>query len=403
MCRLSACALVFVLLAAPAAAQDEDPNKPRPAMKFGPVELWPRMTMRNIGVDNNVYNDPENPKRDFTATVAPTMDVVFKAGDRLRVSYLTLTEFVWFQREKSQRSSNRGFVARAEANLTYFTPFVSYGSSQTRERPNTEIDERALRNPRSYATGLRTRIGTAMDVGAALRRSSTTYAPGETFRGIDLARELNNETDAIELSVGMALTPLTSVGFSMSKEEDRFELSPLRNSQSWRYAPTVSFKPTGLLNGTASVGYMKFDALDPTVADYTGLVARGSVGMLLERYVVETTFVRDVRYSYDADTPLYVFTSGKGTLRLELFGGLDVQVSGARDVMNYKRRQDVLPDEDSSDRDVYHLYSFGLGFTVRKIRFGVDGEFSQRRSAHAGRGFENNRVFGTISWGAIPQ
>lgn len=402
LCRYAGFLLVAAAVADPAAAQ-QDPNQPRPAMKFGPVELWPRMAMRNIGVDNNVYNDSENPVRDFTATIAPTLDVVFKPGDRLRVSYLTITEFVWFQKEKSERSSNRGFVARAEANLTYFTPFVSYASSHTRERPNSEIDERALRNPRTYSTGLRTRMGLSTDVGVALRRTSTTYAPGESFRGVDLARELNNNTDAIDLNMSVALTPLTSVGVAVSREEDRFELSPLRNSQSWRITPTATFKPAGLLNGSASVGYMTFDALDPDVADYTGLVARGLVTMSLERYVIETSFGRDVRYSYDKDTPVYVWTSGKGGLRMEMFGGLDVQVSGAREVMNYKRLAAAAPDDDAPPRDVYHLYSIGLGFTFRKIRFGLDGEFSQRRSKSVDRGFENNRVFGTLSWGATPQ
>lgn len=397
------CALVVLGPGAAAPASAQDPNEPKPAMKFGPVELWPTMAFRNIGVDNNVFNEAENPKQDFTATIAPTMEVVFKPGTRVRLSYSTLTEFVWYQKYKSERSTNRGFVARGEVNLTYFTPFASYSSSQTRERPNSEIDERALRNPRVYAAGFRTKIGLATELTAAIRRNSQEYDPEASFRGVRLAQQLNNETDAIDVSLGVAVTPLTSIGLGVSKEEDRFQLSPLRDSKSLRITPTVNFKPTALLNGSASVGYMRFDAADPRVEDYAGLVARGTIAMTVERYSIDTTFGRDVRYSYEENAPTYIWTSARATLRTELFGGLDVKLGAGRDVMNYNRRADVTDEDVVPDRDIYRVYSAGLGFTLRRIRFGVDAEFNQRTSGLEDRGYENNRVFGTISWGAIPR
>lgn len=393
--------VLLAVLVMPAAAQEEEA---KPAMKFGPIELWPTMAIRNVGIDNNVYNDAENPKKDFTATIAPTMLVLYRGGDRIKLSYTTLTEFVWFAREKEERSANRGFVVGAEANLRFFTPFATYSSTQTRERPNAEIDERARRNPRTWATGLRTRLGLFAQLSASLRRSSEAFDPEAEFRGVKLATQLDRHTDGIDTALTLSLTPLTSVGVAVTREEDRFDLSPLRNSKMLRITPTVSFAPTGLLSGSASVGYLKFDAADARVGDYGGLYARGSVAMSLERYHVETTFGRDVRYSYEVTTPTYITTHGRGTLRTELFGGLDVKLSAGRDNMHYQRRSDIeATEEDVPSRDIYDSYSFGLGWTFRKIRFGVDGEFGQRKSAQAARSYQNNRIFGTISWGATPR
>jgi hypothetical protein len=218
---------------------------------------------------------------------------------------------------------------------------------------------------------------------------------------VDLATELNGETRGIDGIVSLALTPLTTIGLSVSSEEDRFEISPLRNSDSLRIAPTVTFAPGGYFSGSASLGWRRFDAVGPGVSDYSGLVAGGTVGVVIaDRYHLETVFSRDVRYSYEASRPTYVFTSGRGTLRMELFGGIDVKLLGGRDVMNYRG----LDGGGDAGRDAVVTYGFGLGYNVReRVRIGVDAEFLERTSPDAARGYTNNRVFGTLVWGVRAQ
>jgi hypothetical protein len=378
-------------------AQDE---APRPPIAIGAFELWPAITIRSIGVDANVYNEAENPKRDFTATFVPSLQVVVKPP-RTHVSVTTASDFVYFRTYTDQRHINRRFSASGEFDLTYIRPFASIDASDTEERPNAEIDERARVRDRRYAAGLRVPLGPLATFSIAARRGTNRYDEGEEFRGVELASELNSERRAIDGTFGLEITPLTTVGLAVSVEEDRFDRSPLRHSDSVRVTPTIAFAPAGYFSGSASVGWRRFDALDPEVADYSGLTAAGTVGVVIsERYHLQTEFGRDVRYSYDAATPTYVWTSGRGTLRTELFGGFDVKIMGGREVMEYRD----LGGDSTAGRDTLVNYGVGIGYNIREnVRVGVDADFLERQSADAPRRYTNNRVFGTLVWGVRQQ
>lgn len=393
---------VVALVAGPAAtsASAQDADAERAPLKLGPFELWPTLVFRGIGVDANVFNEAENPKRDFTATVVPTLQVVVKPP-RTRLSYTTGGEFVYFRKYTDERHVNRTFGATGEIDLTYFRPFASLSAGDLRERPNAEIDLRARVRNRTYTGGVRVPLGPVAAVSVAARRSTSRYDGGERFRGVELASELNSETNGIDASFTLAITPLTTVGLAVSREEDRFDHSALRDSDSLRIAPTISFAPFGYFSGSASVGWRRFDALDPRVADYSGLTAGGTVGVVIvDRYHVETSFSRDVRYSYEASTPTYLWTSGRGTLRTDLFGGIDVKLTAGRDTMTYR----ALDSGARVGRDTVVTYGVGVGYNVRDtIRIGVDADFVERTSAEALRGYTNNRVFGTLVWGVRQQ
>lgn len=389
------CAILFK--SSEAAAQTTAGQPEQPPIKIGPVELWPSLVFRGIGRDPNVFNEAEDVKSDFTATAASGLEAVIRPR-RLRLSYLTTSDFVYFHKFKSERSINRGSSARVEADLTYFHPFASYSASRGRARPNSEIDLRARSTVRGYGAGVRTVLGPSASVTVSARRNTSAFDPDqEPFRGVDLATELNHETTALEGSFNLALTPLTSVGLQVTKEKERFDNSPLRNSESLRVAPTIAFQPFGLFTGSATVGWRRFDADDPDVEDYSGLAASGSIGLSLrERYHIETRFGRDIRTSYESRTPTYVWTSAYGTLRTDLFGGLDVRLSGGQEVLSYK----PLRGTASAPRDRLLLYSLGLGYNVtRKLRVGVDAEFTQRKAEEGSRGYKSDRVMGTVVWG----
>lgn len=397
-------ALALAIVAAPSrpafAQAAPSPDETKPAVKIGPMEIWPTIVLRNIGADNNVFNDAENPRSDFTATISPTVQVVVRP-QWMRMSFTSLSDFVYYAQYESERSVNRGFRTRLDLNLSYLQPYVIAGAMLTKERLNNEIDVRARRQLRNYGAGLALRLTSTIGVSAGVRHETSRFTGGDTFRGADLATELNNETNAIDANFTADVTPLTTVGLAVAIEQDRFDSQPLRNSDSWRVTPTVSFKPFGLMSGSASVGYMTFDALDPLVEDYSGLVATGTIGIfLLDRYRIETMFGRDVQYSYDRETPTFVLTSGRVSLRTDLFAGLDVKVTGGREVMRYR----ALGEAETPGRDVYDVYGAGLGYTLaNNMRLGVDAEFSERKSGRAGRGFQNNRIFGTLTWGVNPQ
>lgn len=396
--RRLVCAAAMVTALGPVPSAGQDPEE-RPTVKIGPLELRPRLLFSNIGIDTNVFNEATDPKSDFTATVTPDLGVSMHPG-RLTVASTTGSEFVYFKKYTGERSVNRNFSGRADFDLTYLRPFASISAARTSARPNSEIDVRARRSSRAYSAGTSVKIASRTSLVFTARRSSEKYADGLEFRGVDLATVLDSETTGYETALSIELTPLTTFSVGVSKEDHRFPRSPIRDSDSLRVAPTLTISPLGLLTGTVSVGYRRFDGLDPSLPDYTGVIANGTLGILIaERYRLATAFTRDVRYSYEQANPYYVVTGGRATLTAQTYGPLDIRLLGGREALRYRALAGV--DPAGSDRQI--IYGGGIGYRLTgRVRLAVEAEASRRKSDRdQTREYKNHRIVGLLNWGAL--
>jgi hypothetical protein len=387
-----------LLVTVPAAAQA--PADEQSPVQIGPVGVRPRVAITNFGVDSNVFNDARDPKQDFTFTASPNVELVVRPG-RLRVLSTVGTDFVYYQKYSRERSVNRSVSARAELDLAIVKPFVSIAATHTSARPNSEVDIRRRHQPRTYAIGSTFPLTTRTSAGFVVRRASDKYDEGTFFRDVDVSTTLNSTTTSYEASLGMQLTPLTSVSIVTSQEQMRFDHSPLRDSDTFRIAPTVSFSPGGILNGSASLGYRHFRGRDSDpngVADYNGLVATGAVGFsLLDRFRIETTFVRDVKYSYEQQLPYYVVNGGRVTATTALAGGFDVRAIVGRESLDYR----APAGSDGPGRDRMITYGGGVGYRLTdSAQLVLQAEILDRSSERdTSREYSNHRIFGSLNWG----
>jgi hypothetical protein len=399
--RLSGMAALLFSIATPALAQDPTTEPGRPTLMLGPIEVRPRIVFSNVGVDNNVFNEFEDPKSDFTATVSPDVELMVRPGP-LRLSLSTGTDFVYFRTYDSERSTGRRFATRADFDFPVVKPFISYSAAHTSARSGGEVDLRARNHPRELAGGARLLLASGTWLRLSARRSTVDYDGGVLFRGVELAETLNSTTNTYNAAFGVAVTPLTTVSLTATMESARFERTALRDSRSFRIAPQITISPLGLLTGTASIGYRRFEGRDASMPSYSGLSANGSLGLVLvDRYRIESTFVRDVRYSYEESLPYYVQTAGRLSLATYLFGGIDVRVLGGRETMAYRA---FLGGEEPG-RDVLTTYGGGFGYRIGdQLYLVVTAENVDRVSARdVTREYGNNRIFATLSWGAFPR
>jgi hypothetical protein len=371
----------------------------RPGFRVGPVEFRPRLLLRDIGVDSNVFNEPTNPKSDFTLTAAPDVEIATHPG-RLKLAYTTGAEFVYFRTYTSQRARNGSIGGRAELDLTWLKPFASFSATETSARPNSEIDVRVEHHPWTYTAGTTVKIASRTSIGILGRRTRETYDEHAEFRGEDLAQSLDTTIRTYETSFNVDLTPFTTFSIVGAKEEQRFDYASERNADSIRVAPTLTFSPLGLVTGSASVGYRRFNGLDPSLPDYSGIVASGNVGILFyDRYKVDTTFTHDIRYSYERALPYYIVSGLRATLSLRTYGPVDVRALGGRESMDYR----TIDGPASPGPDVLALYGGGVGYRLgTRARVAVDVERSHRSSERAdSREYRNNRVLALFTWGAV--
>ena len=392
-----AVAVVAWLAAAGAAsAQQNVPEQVPPGtIVLGPVAITPAFAMKDVGVDDNVFNEPVDPKSDFTFTANPRATVGFRVR-RLHLSTTAGTEYVYYQTYASERGTNVAAEVRADLDLGRLRPYASVAGTNTRSRLNTEVDERARHHDLADTVGLSLDVASRTSVLFSLRRSRINYEPDSSFRGVSLEQSFDGRTDRMEGGLAVALTPVTTFSVIGQRDQQRFELSPARDSDSWRVAPTLTFSPTGLLTGTAAFGYRRFDALNPALPDYSGVVASVAIGATIYgRHQLQGAYTRDVQYSYDPSTPYYLANGGTVTWTTVVAGPFDVRGTAGRNVMQYRGAAAL------AGADTARVWGGGIGYRFGDhARLGVNLESVRRESERsADREFRNRRVLASLTWG----
>lgn len=394
-------ALLTIAAVVPASAQVTPPPDPDvPVIQVGPFGISPTVMLRDVGRDENVFNERDNPKSDFTFTLVPRAEVIFRPRN-LRIAYTAATEYVYFRQYKSERATNVSSAVRADVTLGWFTPYVLASGTNTRQRLNDEIDLRARHRERVYGAGFGIKVGTRLTLGGSGRTTRLRFDEAIDFRGEDLARSFDSDLQAIEGSAGLQLTPFTQVSLVVSREQQRFEIARERDSDSIRITPTFHFSPEAVLNGSIAIGYRRFNPRASTLPAYSGFVATATVGTtLFNRNRVEMVFGRDIRYSYEQDTPYYLATGGTVTVTTQLVGPFDVRGTGTRQVLAYRANRDTSLAEQPGD-DTITRYGGGVGYRIReRVRIGLNAEWLRRDSQLSlDREYRNRRIFASLTWG----
>lgn len=388
--------------AGPLMAQSPLPAEPTgtPPSSIGPVALYPRFEITSIGVDTNVFNEAEDPKDDFTITARPSIEARLRFGPG-RLSYRSSMDANYFHEYKEERSLDRFGELRAELRLTRLMAHVATSGLEASSRPNQEIDLRADRSLRTYGAGAMFAVlsRTALFVGA--RQEKHQFAVGQVFRGEDLAEQLNNEMEAIDGGVRIALTTLTTFTLTASRERSTFDYSPDRNSTTLRITPRFEFDPNALLSGAAAVGFRKFTPSDATLEGYEGVVADVGVSYTRDRLRVALKFRRDLDYSVEEREPYYVATTGSVVLTRKVGGPFDVQVLGSVDRFQYKRFNRLddagLPPPGT---DTTKTIGGGIGYLWRETtRLGLMYEWTSRDTEQTARPYDRTRLLGSFTHG----
>ena len=114
-------ALVLVVLGTTTASAQTSDGGPDPAsvrVRLGPLWMNPTISLPNLGIDTNVFNDPPSvtPKRDFTVTASPRTELWLRMG-RTWLSGTITEDIVWYQKYTTERSANSSYVLGWKAPL----------------------------------------------------------------------------------------------------------------------------------------------------------------------------------------------------------------------------------------------------------------------------------------------
>ncbi len=405
--RLLLLLLMALLSAAPnAQAQipetpDEGPDPDHVRVRIGALWLNPTIALSNVGVDTNVFNEPsdQNPKRDFTATVTPAADLWLRMG-RSWLSGNVKESFVWYQKQASERSANNSYTVgwRMPTDRVLLAATATF--LQTRDRPGFEIDARSDRTEIGYGGALELRALARTFVGFKANRQNVGFDKDAFFFDSSLRTQLNRTATSAAVSLRHQLTPLTSLGFEVIRSEDRFDLSPLRDSNSTSYSGTVRLDPAALIKGSASFGYRDFEPVDAGLPPYKGATAAIDLAYSMfgtTRFSVEGT--RDVQYSFDINQPYYLLTGFSGSVAQQVFGPVDVVARAGTRRLSYRDRTGGSI-AISNRTDFVHTYGGSVGYHMGRdwrLSFNVDRQ--NRVSDLASREYDNLRIGTALTYG----
>lgn len=380
---------------------DGGPDPAAVRVRLGPLWMNPTVTMPNLGIDTNVFNDPPNvtPRRDLTLTVIPKTELWLRLG-RTWLSGTVTDDIIWYQTYTTERAANPTFAVGWTAPLNRLVLTSSATWLRTRSRPGFEIDARAQRTEPSYAGSVEVRGFSRTYLGVRGSWARVAFGENEFFKGANLHEELDRTTQVAAITIRHAVTPLTSITFSGGRSKQRFEFSPTRNSTSDEYSIAVNFDPAALLKGSARVGYTAYKTEAADLEDYKGLTSAVTLAYtLLGSTRFALNIARNVESSYDIDQPFYLLTGANAALAQQIFGPVDAVARIGAQRLEYRSRAGTVvevPDRTDHVRSV----GGGVGFRMgQELRLGFNVDKERRTSLVTNRAYNGLRYGTAVTYG----
>src|SRR6266850_8513498 len=295
----------------------------------GPLTWTPGLQLREAGVDSNVFNTPTDPKEDVSAGAMGQITSVLNLGI-LQAATNGSAEYVYFEKYAQERGVNRRVSTHLEFPVTRFSPDVTFAWGHAKERSSNEVDTRAPRTDLEYTFGIQTRLTSRIALTASGGKQKATYAPGFTFRDVEIAKQLNRETLLANITSRVTLTPFTVLAVDATVGRDEFPLRPDAATDNVRLTGGFEFAPDAVVRGRASIGYHSMQphrrgVPNALAADFAGMMSTIDLGYtLLDVTRFNGNFSHDSTYSISTTQPFYVSTLGGLQILQALFGPVDL-------------------------------------------------------------------------------
>ncbi len=294
----------------------------------------PRIALRNLGYDNNLFHESEEPQGSFTATLNPGVDLLLPIGKRNLLRLIEDLDLVYYAKDPP------GFYMNNDASLLYDLYLnrvhLALGDQYvTRyQRQNDELDARVRRNNNLLFGDLLVDVSPRVQLGLTHESDKIEY-DDNSIQDPDIPDtpdSVANILDRTERVNGVLLRydALPRTAFSLRVRHTDYDFvdpDSTRQSSEMRYLMGAEFDPSGILNGELELGYSKFTAPRAEAQDFDGLVGNVNVTWKTKPWLhFRVTGVRDRLFSTYASNLYFLRRSleGRFSLRIGGLGWLDL-------------------------------------------------------------------------------
>jgi hypothetical protein len=215
--------------------------------RWGPIRLEPRLSLTNVGYDDNVFASVEGEERisDYHATLGAGIAAYSRLGSNVYFSTYLTPEYAWWKDRDDLRELSLsygagafGFFNRIQLGLqAVSTDRQQYLSSEA-EIPVQRLDERIVLDARVQVRPRLALIGTTAT-------SKTRFGDSGSEGQPDLfVRQLDSDADRTEFVVAFSLRDNLEIGlgFEDGRTDFRFDPDGRSNDSS---GPTLSVRMEG--------------------------------------------------------------------------------------------------------------------------------------------------------------
>jgi len=357
----------------------------------GPFRIFPRLELKDIGYDDNVYyqREEEEPVSDFTTTISPEVKVNLLYRNFLILSLTENPEYIFYLEQKRESRWNNTFSP--EFRLLFLSRFVisgNYSYLNRRYRASSEFDVRANELRKSlegrlfYETARRTSFGVSASTVRVSYEDITL--PGEE---IYLSRLLNREENSGYFEFYYRIYSEAFIFMKLGYTEYNFEHpdSRWRNSDSYQIYSGIRFPLLGKVRGTFSLGYKNHEPRSEEKKSFSGLIGDTSLDFRVGRFGFRLKYQRDNHFSYWTESIFFIEDRYGSGISFYLFKFLRLDFDYTYAKSSYPEITTVdYPDgsvEEIKRRDDYKIYA--IGFVVRLIEnvgLGLKVNFWERDS-----------------------
>ena len=363
-------------------------------MKLGPWTITPSMLLTNVGVDTNVLNSNGEPRSDFTATIGPVLDGLYK-GPALTVEARATAGYVYYRTFQNQGGLSPTLLLATEYRLgPRITVFSNDQLLYVKDRPTVEVDTRSRRFTSDLGLGVGVGIARKIRLDLEQRFRKTEYHANAVFRDIQLRQPLNDRVTLTSATLNYQLTPYTALRAMAVIERDQYPLTPIRDGHAHEYALGVQFNPRALLAGDVRVGYRVFRSGSPLQPDYHGAIYDGRVMYTLSDSTgLMAGMHRFVVPSYDLINPYFLATQYEGGLQQRLGRRFDTGVSYTYYDLAYRTLKTITAPPLPYGSNLERAYTGSVGLLTRRWgRYALYAQRWQRRYLlHDERNYDNLR------------
>lgn len=367
-------------------------------VRIGPLFLQPEFGLKNVGLDNNVFNDPADPQRDWTGTLALGMHAGLRYG-QARLTVKTTTNYVYYAHFREERAIDGHTRYQFEIRNPRIRPWIAFDKVKSHERSGFEIDSRAGRSVPTYEAGLEAKLGFRLSTRLVAFQRKVAYQEEERFRGVDLADTLDTRTDQGALQVLYEVSPLSSLRLGLEMSRIRFDTASIRNADDRAVYIGLEGRRDAGMEGTVDIGWKDRKPADPRAPSFSGLVARGSGAVVFAEQVrVAFGLDRDPQWSYEEAYTFYVQSGASTTITWRPYQRFDIQATGRHYWLDYRHG---LDDRAVLRTDKIYSYGGGIGIFLRGYpgtRLGIGVEQAARESQLEDRNYRTLRYLTNVGF-----